>query len=287
VPDETGALDRRADERRAGERRTPADPRDPRPGLGALARRARTRRAALFDTLARDWLGRDAAGLVASLDGVAAAIESETAARTAPPPMEIERKYLLRSLPHTLRGMPSVEIAQGWMPGTRFLERVREVRRGGDVRYYRTVKLGAGLARVELEEETTAALFAVLWPTTRERRIRKRRFAVPDGGLTWEVDQFAGRDLVLAEVELPTADAEVTVPAWLAPYVVREVTDESAYVNANLAQPEADEPAAPEQPRARSQAAAPVRTVFEERPRITERPAAPEAAAADGEGAGG
>jgi CYTH domain-containing protein len=185
--------------------------------------------------------------------------------------------------------MPSVEIAQGWMPGTRFLERVREVRRGGEVRYYRTVKLGSGLARVELEEETTAALFAVLWPTTRERRIRKRRFAVPEGGLTWEVDQFAGRDLVLAEVELPAADAAVTVPAWLAPYVVREVTDEAAYVNANLAQPEPDEPAPPppEQPRARSQAAGAVRTVFEERPRISERPAAPEPAAADGEGTGG
>ncbi|MDF1503892.1 hypothetical protein, partial [Roseisolibacter sp. H3M3-2] len=232
----------------------------------ARRRRARTRRAQLFATLSAEWLARDVLALVASLDGVAATVEAETAARTAPPPMEIERKYLLRSLPHTLRGMPSVEIAQGWLPGERLLERVREVRRGSEVRHFRTVKLGSGVARVEVEEETTPALFAVLWPTTRERRIRKRRFAVPDGALTWEVDQFAGRDLVLAEVELPTADAAVVVPAWLAPYVVREVTDDPAYVNANLAQPEADDDTSgppAEGPRARSRVAAPqVRTVL-------------------------
>jgi len=241
-----------APERRQVDRRT--DPRDPRPGLLALA---------------REWLGRDGAGLVASLDGVAAALEAETTARLAPIPMEIERKYLLRSLPHTLRGMPSVEIAQGWLPGTRLLERVREVRSGTDVRWFRTVKLGSGVARIEVEEETTAELFAVLWPTTRDRRVRKRRYAVTEGGATWEVDHFAGRDLVLAEIELPTADTVVDIPQWLAPYVVREVTDDAAYVNANLAQPESDEPvAAPEPARAR---AAQVRTVLDQRPRIAER----------------
>jgi CHAD domain-containing protein/CYTH domain-containing protein len=270
--------ERRQDERRGGERRVP-DPRDPRPGLLALARRARTRRAALFETLAREWLGRDAAALVASLDGVAAAVEAETAARAAPPPMEVERKYLLRSLPHTLRGMPHVEIAQGWLPGTRLLERVREVRRGDEVRYYRTVKLGSGVARIELEEETTPELFAVLWPATAERRVRKRRYAVAEGGLTWEVDQFAGRDLVLAEVELPTADTASPPPAWLAPYVVREVTDDAAYVNANLAAPEAEPAPAPARARPR---AVQVRTLLEERPRIVERAAPAEATAPDG-----
>jgi CYTH domain-containing protein len=196
--------------------------------------------------------------------------------------MEIERKYLLRSLPHTLRGMPSVEIAQGWLPGTRLLERVREVRRGTEVRYFRTVKLGSGVARVEVEEETTAELFAVLWPTTRDRRVRKRRFAVTEGAATWEVDQFAGRDLVLAEIELPTADTVVDIPQWLAPYVVREVTDDASYVNANLAQPESDEPALPPDPPApaRPRVRAPqVRTVMDERPRIAERGAVPDAAA--------
>ncbi|MGZ8470488.1 MAG: CHAD domain-containing protein [Gemmatirosa sp.] len=279
--------ERRADDRRAGDRRAaPRVARDPRPGLLAIARRARTRRTAVFDEIARDWLGREGAGLVASLDGVAATLEAETAARSAPVPMEIERKYLLRSLPHTMRGMPSVEIAQGWLPGTRLLERVREVRNGSQVQFFRTVKLGSGVARVEVEEETTPDLFAVLWPTTRDRRIRKRRYKVAEGGLTWEIDQFAGRDLVLAEIELPTVDTEVALPHWLAPYVVREVTDDATYVNANLAQPEVDEPAAPAPDVSRLRPAQ-VRTLIEERPRIADRVPAPDEAASDGASAGG
>ncbi len=278
-----GAADtaeRREVERRAVERRASAAAaalaRDPRPGLVALARRASTRREALFGELATGWLGRDAAGMVSSIDNVAATIEAETAARTAPLPMEIERKYLLRSLPHTLRGMPSAEIVQGWLPGTRLLERLRRVTRGAEVRHFRTVKLGSGLARVEIEEETAPELFELLWPATRERRVRKRRYAVTEGELTWEVDVFASRDLVLAEVELPTADTAVTVPGWLAPYVVQEVTDDSTYVNVNLASAEPDEPAtAPSRPRAAAQ----VRTVLEPRPEVGERPRIVERAA--------
>jgi CHAD domain-containing protein/CYTH domain-containing protein len=267
------AVERREVERRAVERRASAASaalaRDPRPGLVALARRASTRREALFGELAAGWLGRDAAGLVSSIDNVAATIEAETAARTAPLPMEIERKYLLRSLPHTLRGMPSAEIVQGWLPGTRLLERLRRVTRGADVRHFRTVKLGSGVARVEIEEETAPELFELLWPATRERRVRKRRYAVAEGELTWEVDVFAGRDLVLAEVELPTADTAVTVPGWLAPYVVQEVTDDSTYVNVNLASADPDEPAtAAPRPRAVAQ----VRTLLEPRPEAGERP---------------
>jgi CYTH domain-containing protein len=77
-----------------------------------------------------------------------------------------------------------------------------------------------------------------MWPLMRERRVRKRRYAVPDGSLTWEVDEFVDRALVLAEVELPSAELNPTPPAWLAPYVVREVTDEAEFVNVNLARPE-------------------------------------------------
>jgi CYTH domain-containing protein len=286
--DGAGADERRDTERRATERRATASAmpvasassRDPRPGLIALARRATTRRETLFSELASGWLGRDAAGLVSSIDNVAATIEAETAARTAPLPMEIERKYLLRSIPHTLRGMPSVEIVQGWLPGERLLERLRRVTRGAEVRHYRTVKLGSGVARIEIEEETAPELFEVLWPATRDRRIRKRRYAIAEGALTWEVDVFAGRDLVLAEIELPSADTPFEIPGWLAPYVVHEVTDDASYVNATLATPEPDEPvAAPVRPRAVAQ----VRTVLEPRPETEQRPRIVERGAA-GEG---
>ena len=50
----------------------------------------------------------------------------------------------------------------------------------------------------------------------------------------WEVDDFLDRDLVLAEVELPS-DAAPALPEWLAPAVVREVTGDPRYVDATLA----------------------------------------------------
>jgi CYTH domain-containing protein len=58
---------------------------------------------------------------------------------------------------------------------------------------------------------------------------------VRDGALTWEIDHFLDRDLTLAEVELETADAKPAPPDWLQPHVVREVTDDAAYLNYNLA----------------------------------------------------
>jgi CYTH domain-containing protein len=97
------------------------------------------------------------------------------------------------------------------------------------------VKLGDGIARIEIEEACTRELFAKLWPLTQGRRVRKRRFAIEDGAHVWEIDAFKDRDLYLAEVELDSPEEEVVLPEWLAPYVEREVTTDPTYVNANLA----------------------------------------------------
>jgi CYTH domain-containing protein len=91
------------------------------------------------------------------------------------------------------------------------------------------------MVRMELEEATPKAVFDGLWRLTRGRRLRKRRHAVREGSLVWEIDVFLDRELVLAEVELPTEDAPVTLPEWLAPFVVREVTSERRYENHHLA----------------------------------------------------
>jgi adenylate cyclase len=110
------------------------------------------------------------------------------------------------------------------------------VRRAGEpARYYRTVKVGSGLSRTELEEEADEATFRRLWPLTKGRRIRKLRFKVPEGDLTWEIDRFRGRRLVLAEVELPSEDTEIPIPDWLRDHIDRDVTGEDEYVNINLA----------------------------------------------------
>jgi CYTH domain-containing protein len=127
------------------------------------------------------------------------------------------------------------QIEQGYLPGERLAERVRSVKTASGTRWYRTVKLGSGVSRIEVEEETTDRIFRVLWRLTKGRRVRKRRYAVKDGDLVWEIDHFRGRRLVLAEVELSAENAPVEIPEWLRPVLVREVTGDPAYVNLNLA----------------------------------------------------
>src|SRR5690606_3597986 len=144
---------------------------------------------------------------------------------------------LLSSLPPRAAASPFVDIEQGYLPGTTLVERLRLERDGNGERRWRTVKAGRGLRRIELEEPCDAELFSALWPFTAGRRLTKRRYFVREAnnGLVWEVANFTDRELVLAEVELAGLDSPVTLPGWLEPYVVREVTGSSEYVNSELA----------------------------------------------------
>ena len=208
--------------------------RDARPGLLALVRTLHDREARVFADVQRDWLGAAAEPFFSDVRAVADAARSAGApgGRTD---VEIERKFLLRALPERVRGLSARDVDQGYLPGTRFVERLRRVRDGNGERLYRTVKLGRGTTRTEVEEEAPRELFEAMWPLTEGRRVRKRRYRVPDGDLVWEVDEFTDRDLVLAEVELPSEATPADPPDWLRPYVVRDVTDEDEYVNARLA----------------------------------------------------
>jgi CYTH domain-containing protein len=145
---------------------------------------------------------------------------------------EIERKYLLTALPPRVLTAPAVHIDQGYLPGIRINERVRRSKREGAVRYYRTIKSGVGIEKLEIEEEIDERFFAAVWPLTLGHRVEKRRYEVRDGEFLWEVDEFLDRSgLWLAEVELSAVDEVVVVPAWLAEFVEREVTEEVRYTN--------------------------------------------------------
>ena len=78
--------------------------------------------------------------------------------------------------------------------------------------------------------------FERLWPLTEGRRIEKTRYEIEaDGGLTIELDVYAGalKGLVVAEVEFDSEDAAdaFAPPPWLD----REVTDDARYKNQRLA----------------------------------------------------
>jgi len=200
--------------------------------LAALTAHLEGARRSGFAALRESWLGKGRARLLDRARTFFARLAPEPAPA---PDTEIERKYLLRSLPRLPEGARVLRIDQGYIPGERLVERVRRVREGQETRHYRTVKLGSGIRRIEVEEETDPATFRALWRLTRGRRLTKRRYVVETGGRTWEIDRFFGRPLVLAEVELPDEGAEVRMPAWLEKRIVREVTGEPAYLNVNLA----------------------------------------------------
>ncbi|HEU4880962.1 MAG TPA: CHAD domain-containing protein [Longimicrobium sp.] len=218
-------------ERGAVEAMDPRPDPDPLPGLHALAALAHREMERLYAEACVSWLAGRASELLARVEALA---EEMRGGGTAD--QEIERKYLLRGMPVLPQGTVRTEIVQGWLAGERLQERVRRVRRRGEPpKYYRTVKLGSGVRRTEIEEETDQSTFRRLWSLTKGRRIRKLRFKVPDGGLVWEIDRFYGRRLVLAEIELPSEDYDVQIPAWLLDFIERDVTGEDEYVNINLA----------------------------------------------------
>lgn len=208
--------------------------RDERFGLATLDARAQARRDELFAEFERNWLLDRAPALLRDALAFANTLSPSTLSPSTIP-VERERKFLLTALPAEVREGRVMEIQQGWLPGRTLRERLRRVRDAEGERFYRTIKLGSGIERVEIEEETTAGVFAAMWPLTEGCRIEKRRYCVDEGDLTWEVDEFLDRELALAEVELEAVNQDVPIPPWLERVMVREVTDEPAYLNLTLA----------------------------------------------------
>ncbi len=198
--------------------------------LRAIDRDLTTRISHAFESLA-DW--RSGVSLTETITAVRSLADSWR--RGSALPMEYERKWLLSALPPRVRGIAPARLHQGYLPGDVLVERIRSVTTGRATQWFRTVKLGRGIARVEVEEQTSAALGKALFDLTLGKRVTKRRFAVHDGALVWEVDEFTDRELVLVEVELPDATTPVELPAWLTPWVIREVTDEAEFTNWKLA----------------------------------------------------
>lgn len=144
---------------------------------------------------------------------------------------EIERKFLVASDGWRETADAGRSLEQGYLlfEGDRSL-RVRVV----DDRFARlTFKLGRGMTRDEFEYAIPIEDGRALLARAVGNRIEKTRYRVAWCGHVWEVDVFAGAlaGLVVAEVELDSADAVAELPGWLG----REVTDDVAYTNASLA----------------------------------------------------
>lgn len=207
--------------------------------LPALQRALDAVALAHYEAFTHDWCARLDV-VMKTLDAAVAELRRDSAPTTATGvPVEIERKYLLSSVPPTATAVVPTLIEQGWLPGAALRERLRRsTAPDGTVVCWRNVKLGPAQARIEIDEGTSRALFDAMWPLTADARVRKQRHVVRDASHVWEIDVFLDRELVLAEVELSGLDDVAELPEWLAPYVVRDVTGEPAYFNSVLARAE-------------------------------------------------
>ncbi|MBL4847247.1 MAG: adenylate cyclase [Planctomycetes bacterium] len=159
-------------------------------------------------------------------------------------PEEIERVFLLDRLPDLPPHAAAWRIEQGYLPdppagsqpGTYYEGRLRrKVSPEGKEHFIHTIKSGQGLVREENERDIEASEFDCEWAQTLGRRISKTRYKVAEGPVVWEIDAFDEFPIVLAEVELESADQTVEIPAWLAPHVVSELTEDPRYRNYALA----------------------------------------------------
>ena len=147
--------------------------------------------------------------------------------------IEIERKFLLDGLPSLPPEAAAYRMEQGYFEDGGRIRRT--VDPDGTVTFTHTVKKGKGLVREEDERTIPEDEFLALWPQTTARRLRKTRYCVEVGEFVWEIDDYGDLQLYLAEVELPSSDTEAALPPWLAPHVVRDVTDEAQYQNYEIA----------------------------------------------------
>ena len=146
--------------------------------------------------------------------------------------LEIERKFLVADDSYKSLATSSSHIKQGYICN----ERGRTVRvRLRDERAYLTIKGPShddGLSRYEFEQEISLADAEQLFHLCVSGVIDKRRYLVPVGRHTFEIDEFYGANagLVVAEVELSTTKESFERPSFLA----EEVTGDRRYYNSML-----------------------------------------------------
>jgi CYTH domain-containing protein len=144
--------------------------------------------------------------------------------------IEIERKFLVAN--------------DGWRRNCCRTERIRDglIAREGDRKVRVRIsgdratlavkaKLG-GIRDAEFEYEIPKTDAEELLSAHCGSSLTKTRHHVPCSGYTWHVDVYEGllEGVILAEVELPSADVDVPLPDWIG----KEVTGTAEYKKRNL-----------------------------------------------------
>lgn len=146
--------------------------------------------------------------------------------------MEIERKYLVHTLPENIEQYPCRHLEQGYL-NTSPVVRIRK----DDHKYELTYKSSGLLARQEYNLPLDAASYEHLKSKVDGHLISKKRYLIPlNTELIIELDVFEGylAPLVLAEVEFPTEAMAMSFvpPKWFG----EDVTFSGEYHNSYLSQ---------------------------------------------------
>lgn len=146
--------------------------------------------------------------------------------------MEIERKYLVKTLPDHLEQYPCKQIEQGYLN----TNPVVRIRRSNDS-YILTYKGKGLMVREEYNLPLNEESFTHLKEKIDGLLIQKRRYLIPLAEkYTIELDVFEGElaPLVLAEVEFETEEEANTFvpPEWFG----EDVTFSTKYHNSTLSQ---------------------------------------------------
>ncbi len=143
--------------------------------------------------------------------------------------MEIERKYLIETVPFDLSQYPLRFIEQGYL----CTEPVVRVRRDND-KYELTYKSKGLMVREEHNIPISEEAYQHLKYKVDGLLITKKRYMIPLEPYTIELDVFTGvyTSLILAEVEFPSEEAanSFVAPSWFG----EEVTLSTKYHNSTL-----------------------------------------------------
>lgn len=144
---------------------------------------------------------------------------------------EIEKKYLISSIPEQLENYPFHNIEQDYL-STNPVVRIRKQ----DEEYFLTYKSKGLMKREEYNLPLTKESYVHLRKKIDGKLISKRRYLIPFGKYTIELDKFFSpiSDFMLAEVEFPSEEEALAfqAPSWFS----KDVTSCPEYHNSRMSQ---------------------------------------------------
>src|SRR5882672_10666875 len=152
--------------------------------------------------------------------------------------LEIERKFLLKSLPFIKGGYGThLEIIQYYCslegePDFRIRESINM--ETGKVTYTKTVKIRLAAGTYEETEGKIKESVFNKYKESATKVIKKKRCIIKFGKLKWEIDVYDFK-LVVAEIEIPSMDYLLELPDYIKEVLIMEVTKFKQFSNKSLA----------------------------------------------------